>query len=160
MLPLFRLQLLSRPRVFTVLDFNQVHVPLIYNQLVGLPHTIGCCGPQCGEVEGEEVGLALSEVISIASGRLEIVPAAQMMCKVTLFLFGLLELQVLSLVTVLTCWTVVASTVGKGLPTPTSGIRANLKFNKGNVPLLRRDLCWVGQVGRSALGLLTDLLLA
>eukprot|EP00983_Pelagomonas_calceolata_P012761 408050-Pelagomonas_calceolata.AAC.1 len=28
MLPLCCLQLLSKPRVFTVLDFNQVHVPL------------------------------------------------------------------------------------------------------------------------------------
>eukprot|EP00983_Pelagomonas_calceolata_P041468 1138085-Pelagomonas_calceolata.AAC.2 len=28
MLPLCHLQLLSRPRVFTVLDFNQVHIPL------------------------------------------------------------------------------------------------------------------------------------
>uniref|UniRef100_A0A6S8PPB3 Uncharacterized protein n=1 Tax=Dunaliella tertiolecta TaxID=3047 RepID=A0A6S8PPB3_DUNTE len=50
MLPLCRLQLLSRPRVFTVLDFNQVHMPLVYIQLVGLPHAVGCCGPQCGVV--------------------------------------------------------------------------------------------------------------
>eukprot|EP00983_Pelagomonas_calceolata_P116735 1160343-Pelagomonas_calceolata.AAC.1 len=35
---LCRLQLLSRPRVFTVLDLNQVHAPLVYIQLVGLPH--------------------------------------------------------------------------------------------------------------------------
>jgi len=52
MLPLCRLQLLSRPRVFTVLDFNQVHMPLVYIQLVGLPHAVGCCGPQCGVVSG------------------------------------------------------------------------------------------------------------
>eukprot|EP00983_Pelagomonas_calceolata_P118538 1160516-Pelagomonas_calceolata.AAC.2 len=32
-LPLCRLQLLSRPRVFTVLDFNKVHMPLV----LGLP---------------------------------------------------------------------------------------------------------------------------
>eukprot|EP00983_Pelagomonas_calceolata_P073408 1152109-Pelagomonas_calceolata.AAC.2 len=38
MLPLCRLQLLSRPRVFTVLNFDQVHMPLVYIQLVGLPH--------------------------------------------------------------------------------------------------------------------------
>eukprot|EP00983_Pelagomonas_calceolata_P133863 1162007-Pelagomonas_calceolata.AAC.9 len=50
MLPLCRLQLLSRPRVFTVLDFDQVHMPLVYIQLVGLPHTVGCCGPLCGVV--------------------------------------------------------------------------------------------------------------
>eukprot|EP00983_Pelagomonas_calceolata_P070101 1150638-Pelagomonas_calceolata.AAC.1 len=35
MLPLCRLQLLSRPRVFTVLDFNEVHMPLVYMELVG-----------------------------------------------------------------------------------------------------------------------------
>eukprot|EP00983_Pelagomonas_calceolata_P073487 1152157-Pelagomonas_calceolata.AAC.3 len=35
MLPLCRLQLLSKPRVFTVLDFNQVYMPLVYIQLVG-----------------------------------------------------------------------------------------------------------------------------
>eukprot|EP00983_Pelagomonas_calceolata_P005166 168259-Pelagomonas_calceolata.AAC.1 len=46
-------------------------MPLVYIQWVGLPHAVGCCGPQCGEVEGEEVGLALQGVISIASGRLE-----------------------------------------------------------------------------------------
>eukprot|EP00983_Pelagomonas_calceolata_P016627 524333-Pelagomonas_calceolata.AAC.1 len=44
MLPLCRLQLLSRPRVFTVLNFNQVHMPLVPIQLVGLPHAVGCCG--------------------------------------------------------------------------------------------------------------------
>eukprot|EP00983_Pelagomonas_calceolata_P030640 961914-Pelagomonas_calceolata.AAC.1 len=57
MLPLCRLQLLSRPRVFTVIDFKQVHMPLVHTQLVGLPHAVDCCGPQCGGV------------ISIASGR-------------------------------------------------------------------------------------------
>eukprot|EP00983_Pelagomonas_calceolata_P018585 583056-Pelagomonas_calceolata.AAC.1 len=51
MLPLCRLQLLSRPHVFTVLDFNQVHMPLVYNQLVGLPHADPALPP---EVEGEE----------------------------------------------------------------------------------------------------------
>eukprot|EP00983_Pelagomonas_calceolata_P051977 1142642-Pelagomonas_calceolata.AAC.21 len=50
MLPLCRLQLLSRPRVFAVLDFNQVHMPLVHIQLVGLPHVVGCCGPQFGVV--------------------------------------------------------------------------------------------------------------
>eukprot|EP00983_Pelagomonas_calceolata_P030839 969018-Pelagomonas_calceolata.AAC.1 len=50
MLPLCHLQLLSRPRVFIVLDFNQVHMPLVYMQLVGFPHAVGCCGPQCGVV--------------------------------------------------------------------------------------------------------------
>eukprot|EP00983_Pelagomonas_calceolata_P027408 860793-Pelagomonas_calceolata.AAC.1 len=39
MLPLFHLQLLSRPLVFTVLNFNQMHVPLVYIQLVGLSLT-------------------------------------------------------------------------------------------------------------------------
>eukprot|EP00983_Pelagomonas_calceolata_P056315 1144543-Pelagomonas_calceolata.AAC.1 len=47
MLPLCRLQLLFRPCVFTLLDFNQVHVPLIYMELVGLSHAVGCCGPLC-----------------------------------------------------------------------------------------------------------------
>eukprot|EP00983_Pelagomonas_calceolata_P081177 1155459-Pelagomonas_calceolata.AAC.4 len=42
MLPLCHLQLLSRPRVFTVLYFNQVHMPLVYIQLMGLPHAVGC----------------------------------------------------------------------------------------------------------------------
>eukprot|EP00983_Pelagomonas_calceolata_P062855 1147466-Pelagomonas_calceolata.AAC.1 len=50
MLPLCRLQLLSRPRVFTILDVNQVHMPLVYIQLVGLSHAVCCCGPQCGVV--------------------------------------------------------------------------------------------------------------
>eukprot|EP00983_Pelagomonas_calceolata_P055122 1143992-Pelagomonas_calceolata.AAC.2 len=49
-MPLCRLQLLSRPRVFTVLDFNQVHMPLVYIQLMGLPHAVGCCGPLYGVV--------------------------------------------------------------------------------------------------------------
>eukprot|EP00983_Pelagomonas_calceolata_P089171 1157285-Pelagomonas_calceolata.AAC.6 len=47
MLLLCRLQLLSRPRVFTVLDFNQVHMPLVYMELVGLCHAVGSCGPLC-----------------------------------------------------------------------------------------------------------------
>eukprot|EP00983_Pelagomonas_calceolata_P031396 984833-Pelagomonas_calceolata.AAC.1 len=42
MLPLCRLQLLPRPRVFRILDFNQVHMLLVYIQLEGLPHAIGC----------------------------------------------------------------------------------------------------------------------
>eukprot|EP00983_Pelagomonas_calceolata_P033546 1050013-Pelagomonas_calceolata.AAC.1 len=50
MLPLCCLLLLSRPRVFTVLDFNQVHMPLFHIQSVGLPHAVGCCDPQCGVV--------------------------------------------------------------------------------------------------------------
>eukprot|EP00983_Pelagomonas_calceolata_P066753 1149201-Pelagomonas_calceolata.AAC.1 len=37
---------------------------------MGLPHTVGCCGPLCGEVEGKEgVGLALYGVISIGSNQ-------------------------------------------------------------------------------------------
>eukprot|EP00983_Pelagomonas_calceolata_P003208 104744-Pelagomonas_calceolata.AAC.1 len=47
---LCRLQLLSRPRVFIVLDFDQVHMPLVYIQLVRLPQAVGCGGPQCGVV--------------------------------------------------------------------------------------------------------------
>eukprot|EP00983_Pelagomonas_calceolata_P001465 49209-Pelagomonas_calceolata.AAC.1 len=47
MLPLCRLLLLSRPSVFTVLNFNQVHVPLVFMKLVGLPHAVGSCGPLC-----------------------------------------------------------------------------------------------------------------
>eukprot|EP00983_Pelagomonas_calceolata_P047982 1140873-Pelagomonas_calceolata.AAC.1 len=56
MVPLCRLELLSRPRVFTVLDFNQVHMPLVHVQLVGLPHAVGCCGPQFGVVSAAEKG--------------------------------------------------------------------------------------------------------
>eukprot|EP00983_Pelagomonas_calceolata_P035222 1101433-Pelagomonas_calceolata.AAC.1 len=47
MLPLCRLQLLPRPRIFTVLDFNQVHVRMVYMELVGLSHAVGLCGPLC-----------------------------------------------------------------------------------------------------------------
>eukprot|EP00983_Pelagomonas_calceolata_P011088 357605-Pelagomonas_calceolata.AAC.1 len=50
MLSLCCLRLLSRPRVFTVLNLNQVHMPLVYIQLMGLPHTVDCCGPQRGAV--------------------------------------------------------------------------------------------------------------
>eukprot|EP00983_Pelagomonas_calceolata_P064751 1148260-Pelagomonas_calceolata.AAC.1 len=39
MLPLCRLQLLSRPRVFTVINFNQVHMLLVHIQLVGCAST-------------------------------------------------------------------------------------------------------------------------
>eukprot|EP00983_Pelagomonas_calceolata_P022520 709422-Pelagomonas_calceolata.AAC.1 len=42
MLPLCHLQLLPKPRIFTVLDFNQVHMSMVYIQLVGLSHAIGC----------------------------------------------------------------------------------------------------------------------
>eukprot|EP00983_Pelagomonas_calceolata_P033422 1046915-Pelagomonas_calceolata.AAC.1 len=38
--PLCRLQLLSRPCVLTVLNFNQVHVSLICIQLVRLSHAV------------------------------------------------------------------------------------------------------------------------
>eukprot|EP00983_Pelagomonas_calceolata_P022742 716133-Pelagomonas_calceolata.AAC.1 len=27
-----------------------MHMPLVHNQLVGLSHAVGCCGPQCGVV--------------------------------------------------------------------------------------------------------------
>eukprot|EP00983_Pelagomonas_calceolata_P016109 509788-Pelagomonas_calceolata.AAC.1 len=47
MLPLCRLQLLSRPHVFAVLDFDQAHVPLVCMELVGLSHAVGRCGPLC-----------------------------------------------------------------------------------------------------------------
>eukprot|EP00983_Pelagomonas_calceolata_P062903 1147497-Pelagomonas_calceolata.AAC.6 len=36
--------MLSRPRVFTVLNFNRVHMPLAYMKLVGLSHAVGSCG--------------------------------------------------------------------------------------------------------------------
>eukprot|EP00983_Pelagomonas_calceolata_P069797 1150504-Pelagomonas_calceolata.AAC.1 len=48
MLPVRRLQLLSRPRVFTVLHFNQVHMPLVCIQLVRLPHAVSYAGPPWG----------------------------------------------------------------------------------------------------------------
>eukprot|EP00983_Pelagomonas_calceolata_P056710 1144727-Pelagomonas_calceolata.AAC.3 len=44
MLPLCRFQLLSRPRVLIVLDFNQVHMLLVSNQLVRLSYTVSCAG--------------------------------------------------------------------------------------------------------------------
>eukprot|EP00983_Pelagomonas_calceolata_P027641 867751-Pelagomonas_calceolata.AAC.1 len=47
MLPLCHLQLLSRPCIFTALNFNQVHVPLVYMKLVGLSQVVGLCGPLC-----------------------------------------------------------------------------------------------------------------
>eukprot|EP00983_Pelagomonas_calceolata_P015465 490275-Pelagomonas_calceolata.AAC.1 len=50
MLPMCRLQLLPRPRVFIALDFNQVHMPLFHIWLMGLPHAVGCCDPLCGAV--------------------------------------------------------------------------------------------------------------
>eukprot|EP00983_Pelagomonas_calceolata_P041119 1137918-Pelagomonas_calceolata.AAC.2 len=50
MLPLRRLQLLSRPCISTVLDFNQVHMVMVDIQLVGLSHVVGRCGPQLGSV--------------------------------------------------------------------------------------------------------------
>eukprot|EP00983_Pelagomonas_calceolata_P032776 1026570-Pelagomonas_calceolata.AAC.1 len=40
MLPLCRLQLLSRPRVLTVIDLYQVHMSLVSIQLVRLPHAV------------------------------------------------------------------------------------------------------------------------
>eukprot|EP00983_Pelagomonas_calceolata_P058651 1145582-Pelagomonas_calceolata.AAC.3 len=43
MLPLCRLQLLSRPRIFTA--FNVHQVPLVCTQLMGLPHAGSCAGP-------------------------------------------------------------------------------------------------------------------
>eukprot|EP00983_Pelagomonas_calceolata_P010376 336592-Pelagomonas_calceolata.AAC.1 len=59
-----------------------------------------------------------------------------MMCKATLLiLFEFLELQVLSLVLVLACRAAAASRAEKGV-----GIRVELKLNKVNVPVLRRDL--------------------
>eukprot|EP00983_Pelagomonas_calceolata_P099687 1158485-Pelagomonas_calceolata.AAC.1 len=45
---------MSRPRVFTVLDFNQVHMPRVHIQLVGLPHAVGCRGPLCGVVSASQ----------------------------------------------------------------------------------------------------------
>eukprot|EP00983_Pelagomonas_calceolata_P006553 215345-Pelagomonas_calceolata.AAC.1 len=57
-----------------------------------------------------------------------------MMCKLNLlFLRGILELRVLSLIKVLACWVVAASRVDKGL---VSGQK--FEFNKMNVPILRR----------------------
>eukprot|EP00983_Pelagomonas_calceolata_P088013 1157096-Pelagomonas_calceolata.AAC.11 len=47
-LPLCRLRLLFRPLVLTVFDFNELHMPLVCNQLAGLPHAVGCRGPLCG----------------------------------------------------------------------------------------------------------------
>eukprot|EP00983_Pelagomonas_calceolata_P078116 1154159-Pelagomonas_calceolata.AAC.1 len=70
-----------------------------------------------------------------------------MVCKVTLlFLFGLLELRVLNLVTVLACWAVAASRVEKS---PGFGIRAELRSYKVNAPILRRDLRRI-KLGRPA----------
>eukprot|EP00983_Pelagomonas_calceolata_P051464 1142424-Pelagomonas_calceolata.AAC.4 len=60
-----------------------------------------------------------------------------------LTLFGLLELRILSLVIALACWAVAASIVGKGL------VSGQIKSNKVNVPILRRDLCRI-KVGGSA----------
>eukprot|EP00983_Pelagomonas_calceolata_P036030 1127557-Pelagomonas_calceolata.AAC.1 len=45
MLLLCCLQLLSRPRVLTVLDFNQVHMSLASIQLVRLSHAVSFAGP-------------------------------------------------------------------------------------------------------------------
>eukprot|EP00983_Pelagomonas_calceolata_P055086 1143979-Pelagomonas_calceolata.AAC.1 len=53
-----------------------------------------------------------------------------------LLLFGLLELQVLSLVIVLACWAAAASRVGKKRVV----IRAGFKCNKVDFLVLRRDL--------------------
>eukprot|EP00983_Pelagomonas_calceolata_P021594 676588-Pelagomonas_calceolata.AAC.1 len=63
-----------------------------------------------------------------------------MMCKVTLlFLFGFLKLRDLSLVMVLVCWALPSGRCSfqsrKGV-----GIREEFKFNKMNVPVLRKDL--------------------
>eukprot|EP00983_Pelagomonas_calceolata_P083939 1156258-Pelagomonas_calceolata.AAC.4 len=44
MLPLCCLQLLSRPRVLTVLDSNQVHMSLVNIQLVRLSHAVSYAG--------------------------------------------------------------------------------------------------------------------
>eukprot|EP00983_Pelagomonas_calceolata_P131602 1161794-Pelagomonas_calceolata.AAC.3 len=44
MLPLCRLQLLSRPCVLTVLDFNLVHISLVSIQLVRLSHAVSYAG--------------------------------------------------------------------------------------------------------------------
>eukprot|EP00983_Pelagomonas_calceolata_P034905 1093640-Pelagomonas_calceolata.AAC.1 len=37
-----------------ILDFSQVHVPLVNMELVRLSHTVGCCGPQCGAVSAAQ----------------------------------------------------------------------------------------------------------
>eukprot|EP00983_Pelagomonas_calceolata_P127227 1161382-Pelagomonas_calceolata.AAC.3 len=37
-----------QPRVLTVLDSNQVHMPLVSIQLVRFFQAVGCCGPLCG----------------------------------------------------------------------------------------------------------------
>eukprot|EP00983_Pelagomonas_calceolata_P016228 513345-Pelagomonas_calceolata.AAC.1 len=41
-------QLLSRPRVLTVLDSNQVNMLLVFIQLVRLSHALSCGGLPCG----------------------------------------------------------------------------------------------------------------
>eukprot|EP00983_Pelagomonas_calceolata_P032624 1022971-Pelagomonas_calceolata.AAC.1 len=50
MLPLCRLQLLFRPCVLTVLDFNQVHMLLVSIQLVRLSHAVSYVGPLGGAI--------------------------------------------------------------------------------------------------------------
>eukprot|EP00983_Pelagomonas_calceolata_P008086 262671-Pelagomonas_calceolata.AAC.1 len=49
-------------------DVNQVHMPLICIQLVGLSQAFGCCSPLRRVVSA---ALRMMGVISIASGRLE-----------------------------------------------------------------------------------------
>eukprot|EP00983_Pelagomonas_calceolata_P042624 1138576-Pelagomonas_calceolata.AAC.1 len=51
MLPLCRLQMLSRPRALTVLDFNQVHMSLVSIQLVRLSHAVSYAGPLLGAMD-------------------------------------------------------------------------------------------------------------
>eukprot|EP00983_Pelagomonas_calceolata_P027603 867092-Pelagomonas_calceolata.AAC.1 len=45
-----RVQLLPRPCVFTVFNFDQVYVPLVHTHLMRLSNVGTCVGPQWGAI--------------------------------------------------------------------------------------------------------------